>query len=247
MSPIARLFLVCSFLPALGATAQAQSADTFSLPAPKDGAIQENLSLWATWYYTPHFDVSAGGLPLLDMDGNAMGPRLKKYDWCHAALEGSLQVTDASGRLQTYNYAGVKEPLQADCSEFFKYRVGTIRYRHAFGPYGDGADETSYILSPYRSLAVDKTWIPYGSVVYIPAARGQKVTLPDGRTMTHDGYFFAVDKGGAIKENHIDVFIGTNNKNPFGWIGSAPSETFDAHIINDANTRSTLEALHARP
>lgn len=65
-----------------------------------------------------------------------------------------------------------------------------------------------YKLFPYRTIAVDKNHIAYGSVVFIPDAVGTEILKKDGKTFLHDGYFFAGDTGAAIKTNHIDVFTG---------------------------------------
>jgi hypothetical protein len=62
---------------------------------------------------------------------------------------------------------------------------------------------------------------------------------------THDGYFFAADTGGAIKENHIDIFIGTAKTNPFpSLILSKPSPTLRSFIIADPTIREAMERLH---
>jgi 3D (Asp-Asp-Asp) domain-containing protein len=93
-------------------------------------------------------------------------------------------------------------------------------------------------------MAVDCTDIPIGTVIYIPSARGVKVILPSGETYTHDGYFFAADVGGAIKDNHIDVFIGTADTNPFPFIQSVSTATFDAFIITSDSIIDKLKAAH---
>jgi 3D (Asp-Asp-Asp) domain-containing protein len=50
-------------------------------------------------------------------------------------------------------------------------------------------------LTYYRSIAVDPSYIPMGSRVYIPAYRG-----------ISGGWFVAQDTGGAIIGRHVDVF-----------------------------------------
>ncbi len=69
--------------------------------------------------------------------------------------------------------------------------------------------------------------------------------LPSGESTLHDGYFFAADVGGAIKDNHIDVFIGVANKNPFPFVKSNESETFDAFIVNDGSITKELKKAHS--
>lgn len=85
----------------------------------------------------------------------------------------------------------------------FHMRVGDeIRWRVCppSAPYGYGLEE--YLLRPFRSVAVDPKVVPIPSRVYIPAAKGAR--LPDGTI--HDGFFEAVDIGGAIQDKRIDVF-----------------------------------------
>lgn len=68
-------------------------------------------------------------------------------------------------------------------------------------PYGIGV--AGYALVPYRSLAVDRRYIPIGHTVEMPELAG--LPLPDGTH--HDGCFVAVDGGGAINGHHIDLFL----------------------------------------
>ncbi len=55
-----------------------------------------------------------------------------------------------------------------------------------------------------RTLAVDKTVIPRRTVVFIKETVG--LPMPNGET--HDGYWYASDVGGAIKDNKLDLFSG---------------------------------------
>jgi 3D (Asp-Asp-Asp) domain-containing protein len=59
-------------------------------------------------------------------------------------------------------------------------------------------------LVPFRSIAVDKTFIPYGSKVYIPEFDG--VQMPSSYGFVHDGCFEADDTGGGIVGAHVDFF-----------------------------------------
>jgi 3D (Asp-Asp-Asp) domain-containing protein len=103
----------------------------------------------------------------------------------------------------------------------------------------------NFALVPYRTIAVDPNVLPYGSVIYVPAARGAAMVLPTGETFSHDGYFFAGDTGGAIKRNHIDVFCGEMPSNCFpSFIGSSDNKRFRASIVTDAAIVSALQSLH---
>ena len=105
----------------------------------------------------------------------------------------------------------------------------------------------NYRLAPFRTIAVDPQFIPYGTVIFIPKARGTKITMPNGKTAVHDGYFFAGDTGGTIKQLHIDVFTGIFEGNPFpGIVKSTASKTVDAYIISDVSVISALKKLHVK-
>ncbi len=69
-------------------------------------------------------------------------------------------------------------------------------------PSGRGASGKA--ISPLRSIAVDTTVIPMGSVVYVPEYEG--LSRPDGTK--HDGCFVAEDRGSKVVGKHIDVFMG---------------------------------------
>jgi len=73
------------------------------------------------------------------------------------------------------------------------------------GAKGVGAlDSLGCKVVAMRTVAVDKTLIPKGSILYIKETVGLK--MPDGTR--HDGYWYASDTGGAIKGQHIDLFTG---------------------------------------
>ncbi len=214
----------------------------FTLPQPQN--LSNSMTLWATWYYLPQVESIADGIPLRDLNGNPLGPKLSKRDWCASAMEGSVRVSNVETNGVTYNYAGKSDSYYVDCTEFYPSHpaTGKVKFRKANGPYGDGV--RNYYLLPYRTIAVDSSVIPYGTVIYIPSARGTSVTLSDGSVKTHDGYFFAGDTGGAIIGTHIDVFIGNATTCPFSWVGSSSSRTFTAYKITDQTIINTLTTAH---
>jgi 3D (Asp-Asp-Asp) domain-containing protein len=216
----------------------------FRLPGPEPGAVMECSSLWATWYYLPQVSNTQYGYPLRDPNGNPLGPVLSNRDWCYAAMEGSVRVQRGAS-ITTYNYAGTSRSHHVNCSPYFRHNIGYNKFRIAKGPFGDGVRD--YILVPFRTIAVDPDHIPYGSVLFIAEARGQIIPLQHGRTAKHDGYFFAGDTGRAIRGNHIDVYLGTETRNPFPWVKSSGSGTFEGCRIVDENIRSTLLRLHQLP
>lgn len=208
-----------------------------------------SLTLWATYYYVYQARPATTGLPLLDPTGTPLTPTLSVRDWCYAALQGTVQVTNTQGLATTYNFAGRGDVPQTDCSPFFSSlsseianKVSRVRFTPVASKYGRGAKGVG--LVPYRTIAVDRDLIPFGSVLYIPQARGQVITLPSGQQVVHDGYFYAADTGSAITGNHIDVFLGTEARNPFPFITSKSSGEFEAFLVEDAAITQALQALH---
>jgi len=228
--------------------------DRFDFPEPTAQSLEtaKKLSLWATYYHVFHAKATnANGFPLLDTAGNSFGVSLTAYDWCMSAVEGTVQVTDSTGKVITYNYGGRGKELQVQCAQFFKpgslikpEAIGRTRWVLAKGAFGDGVE--GQILAPFRTIAIDTTKFPIGTVFYIPSARGQRLTLPSGKVVNHDGYFFGADIGGAIKGNHIDVFAGISTTNPFPTVvQNSASKTFEAYIITDGDVVDFLTRLHA--
>lgn len=242
-------FLVCALsLCSFTVTAWASDPldlDRFEIPAPAQGDLGQTYKLWATYYYLPELSEDSGTYPLRDMKGQELGPRLTLRHWCDTAMEGSVKINYKNGDIKTFNYQGVTTDYFVDCKSIFPRHtgIGKTKFREANGVYGDGLDD--YILSPYRTLATDVNYIKPGTALYIPKARGSKITLPNGRVIIHDGYFFAADKGGAIKGSHVDVYIGVSkNASFFPWIGSSASKTFEAYVVKDPKIIQDLLELH---
>lgn len=81
-----------------------------------------------------------------------------------------------------------------------------IRYLVTNAPFGLGVRRCQ--LVPFKTVAVDPRKIQLGSLVRIAETEGMK--LPDGTI--HDGYWFALDIGGAIKQDRIDLFVGDGDR-----------------------------------
>jgi 3D (Asp-Asp-Asp) domain-containing protein len=214
----------------------------FSIPQPSEGVLSDSSKLWATNYYLPQVRNDPNGFALRNLDGEPLGPTLSRKNWCDAAMEGSVLVLADDGSAQTYNYAGTSSSHQVDCSMYWRYNSGVTKFRKANGKYGDGVK--GYKLIPFRTVAVDKSVYPYGTVLYIPEAVGNKLVLPDGSVTYHDGFFFAGDTGSAIKGNHIDVYTGVSEKLPFDWVRSSSKHTFAAQIVTDPAIIKYMEDLH---
>jgi 3D (Asp-Asp-Asp) domain-containing protein len=103
-------------------------------------------------------------------------------------IEGTGRLSD--GRI--INYAGRKNK--------------ETRYLVTKAPYGLGVGKCR--LKPFRSVAVDPTVVALGSLVRIQETVGMR--LPGGRR--HDGLWRAIDIGGAIKRDRIDLFVGDGDR-----------------------------------
>jgi len=221
-----------------------QRREGFDLPAPR--ALANPKTLWATWYWTPSYQ-STAGVPLLDVDEKPLGqtPRglwLPPESFCRAAVEGAVRMNG-----QVYTFAGIGPRPLTDCKPYWPAMTQApyVRFEKSDSPYGEGVDD--YDLVPYRTIAVDEAQIPIGTVLYIPRARGCLLSLPDGSRVRHDGYFFAGDDGYGVHENHIDVFIGISSDCPFPWVVSRPWGTFPAYVVTDPAIIRALRRRHLPP
>ncbi|MBT5231130.1 MAG: hypothetical protein HOM11_12730 [Methylococcales bacterium] len=224
------------------------SPEAFALASP-DVSREQALDLWATYYYVHGTESTDAGYSLLTPKGHGLGGKVSHKDWCYGALQGTIRVKNEHGHAKVYNYAGRSRTQQVDCSAYFSLpkkilkKVGKVRFGPAIGPFGDGVQ--GMILVPYRTIAVDQRKIPYGSVVFIPEAKGVKVTLSNGQSFLHDGYFFAADTGSAIKHTHIDVFIGDSGTNPFAsFVTSQASGKFKAYVVDSDLLGEQLASIH---
>ncbi|MGK0290724.1 MAG: 3D (Asp-Asp-Asp) domain-containing protein [bacterium] len=218
---------------------------------PKKYEKKRRMKLWATYYYV--YTAKAlrfGGYPLLNRNGQAFSPMLSKKDWCLGAIEGTVRVKTVDFEVLTYNYATRGNWNVVDCRNFARslpYRkrlsIGKIRYKLSSGKYGEGVKNMHLI--PYRTIAVDPRKIRYGSIVFIPAARGKRLKLPSGKIIRHDGYFYAADTGSAIRWSHIDIFSGVSKSNPFPrFVRSRSSRRFTAYIVRNYRIRRFFRKIH---
>ncbi len=202
----------------------------------------ESKFIWGTYYYVPLYDAVSGGYDILNTSGQRFGVELSLSDWCHGALEGSFQVQTLTGELKVFNFVKSVGLSKVNCSRYFSYNVGASRFMLSNSRYGNGVK--TYKLVPYRSIAVDPKYISYGTVLYIPSAKGERINLDNGKSVTHDGYFFAADTGGAINGSHVDFFLGRNKINPFDWIRSRSSYRVKSFVVKDKNIVKYLTNLH---
>lgn len=85
---------------------------------------------------------------------------------------------------------------------FWKRIDGDIRYKEIDAEFGLGVN--NYKLVPFKSVAVDKSVVPYGSKLYSPKLAGRTIN-----GQVHNGILFAHDTGGAIIKDRVDLFCGS--------------------------------------
>lgn len=231
-------------------TCWSQTQTDFSFPAPPNG-IDAKIKLWATHYFVHEAATFSSGAPFRDSKGKVLSDPVSHRNWCLAAIEGTVRVK-LQDDAHTLNFGGVGSKQQVNCAAVLKINpmkkpwitaTGKSYFVPAVGPFGDGV--AGYKLVPYRTIAVDKSLIPYGTVIFIPSARGEQVITPSGAILKHDGYFFAADTGGALKGNHIDTFCGLSSTNCLpSFIKNNPASTFEAYIVKEASIVGALRAAH---
>lgn len=205
------------------------------------------LNIWATYYYVPTVLHDKKGIEMLDANEKKTGLKLSLCDLCRASIEGTVFIKKQKETF-VLNYAGRSKTIQYDCRKCSKYKnydryikTGKVLWGISSG-FGRGVK--NFKLVPFKSIAVDSSIIPYGSVLYIPEAKGISYTDVDGFQKKHDGYFFAADTGSKIIGNHIDVFIGAETINPFSFVKSNKNKTFEAYILKNELLRLKLAEIH---
>jgi 3D (Asp-Asp-Asp) domain-containing protein len=220
-------------------TVASTAADAFALPAPNPSSLGPDLKLWATHYHTPIVSPApkemSAAFPLIGRDGKWISAPLRQRDWCEAALQGSVSVQDGE-KSASYVYVDSNGPEQTNCDEFLGnlsqgIKNATRRARFMPVTYALGCGVRNIPLVPYRTIAVDPDVIPLESVIFVPELRGIRFEY-EGRSLTHDGYLFAGDRGGGIRGRHIDVFMIDNGFAAFeGLFASTDTRTFAAHVV----------------
>jgi len=244
--------LVLASVPVYAAPRSA-SRDTaqraFALPEPSLPSLQR-VRLRATYYYLYEAKRAVDGVPFSDQFGRPLSDPVDRRDWCLAAVQGTVRAP-WHGSMVTLNLVETGPAARLDCStvvgEIFKgdwvQDLGRSYFSRARGSFGDGVG--NYRLVPFRSIAVDPSVIPFGTVIYVPQARGVEVELAPGVRVRHDGYFFAADEGLDIKGRHIDVYCGAQTTNCFPQlIQNWDPIDIDAYIVRDDFIESYLQRAH---
>lgn len=164
-------------------------------PIGEDRGAGASLGTFEFTYYWVASESSYAGAKdtkVYDSQCNTIATVPRKF-WDALKLEGTGRLSD--GRM--LNYWGPCGCARSPCQKV----LGDDK------PWGEGVQ--SRALEPYRSIAVDKSRIAYGSWMYIPELDGQVMPgeAPWGG-WTHDGCVLAADTGSAIVGKHIDFFVG---------------------------------------
>ncbi len=230
-----------------------QQALNFLLPAPEAEAMGKEMKLWATYYHMPTLRPSLKNVtarPLMGRNGKAISPPLAQADWCDAAMQGSVWVDSGEGDPTAYMYVDSRGPEQMTCDKYFGdlsvgIKSATKRARFVAFHHPQGCDVRPIPLMAFRTVAVDPARIKMGTVLFIPALRGEGF-WNDGELFAHDGYVVASDRGGAIEGSHIDMFVDDAHASPFpDIVRSSPRHTFKAYVVDKASPAAeALQSAH---
>jgi 3D (Asp-Asp-Asp) domain-containing protein len=247
--PSRLLILIVFLLVNVKALSQTSQAD-FNYQQPENLGGLKKLMLWSTQYFVHQFK-SGGSIPIVYRNGKPSGLFADACDFCEASLQGTAYITDGDGKVNVVKYAKSGRRTFVDCRKCEKYSgseaVDSWGKSLWIKSIGFSGALRRYKLIPFRSIAVDRKVIPYGTVIYIPKAKGDTIELPNGIKVIHDGYFFAADTGGLINNNHIDLFTGVYSANPFPEIiKSSRNNTFDAFIVSDKEIINSIKSVHKK-
>lgn len=241
--------LACAAIVLCLAMCPASRAETFPFPEPAPAEISRTLKIWGTVYFVYRARASSrsDAVPVLDSNARPFGVSLSRWDWCNAALEGTVQVMIPGGS-RVFNYARSSSHVHVDCSEILGFLDPASRNQiertvfvetTATAPGGLGGRPGTRLVS-YRTLAVDPRFVPMGSLLYIPSLRGLR--MPDGQV--HDGYVVAEDTGIGITGNHVDLFIGAPG-NPYpDAFNARPDKPLMAYLVDSKSIAERLAAEH---
>jgi 3D (Asp-Asp-Asp) domain-containing protein len=168
--------------------------------AAGESAPGRDLGIFRVTHYYVAEELRAGDWPLFSPGCGSVLSRTSEAFHREISLEGTGRLRD--GRLLNFSErCGCARPA---------FRGNRICYEVmdvARFPWGRGAKfgEASAPLVPFRTVAVDPSVVPLGTVLFVPAWRGR--VWPGGRVS--DGCVRAEDTGSLIAGRHLDLFVGS--------------------------------------
>ena len=225
----------------------------FDLQPPVATQVVRTVRLWSTYYYLPVFRLRPGGTPIRNASEQSLfgNEGLTVAEWCDLALQGSARIQLNAGQFQAISFADRSTSNRVDCTATIAttsiaQKIAGNRFEKVSAVFARPARSPEAL--PFRTIAVDPSFIAHGSTVFIPSARGTSFVF-EGRTLSHDGYFFAADSGSAIIGNHIDLFTGTTSYKsgqaiPFRFVSSSESSLSEAQIVKDVVAETFLRTQH---
>src|SRR5262249_12111700 len=195
------------------ATLQASQADFFRntyYDFPKEGAGDKTSTV---------FDASCAPITKVTKDFHDK-----------LCVQGSGKTTDGA----TVSFA----KRDCDCAEVCP-RTGQKVCFEKLDPsrFPNGRGATGKPITPLRTIAVDSSVIPLGTLVFIPELAG----LPRADGTKHDGCFVAEDRGLKVVGKQVDVFTGDPSVTA-QWNSLFPSNKGVRGLMNDGR----CEAKRAR-
>lgn len=159
---------------------------------PPAGAVRGTFTLTYYWVTSEADYAGTPSEPLYDASCHALATVTPEFAR-NLRLEGTGRLVD--GRV--LNVAGACGCARSTC--FVEVDTGH--------PWGIGVQDRP--LQPYRSVAVDRSVVPYGTSLYVAELDGVPVPgTPPWGGFIHDGCVVAADTGGGIVGNHVDWFVG---------------------------------------
>jgi len=219
------ILLIIGILTSFGGCAKVEVPkipEPVKTPKPQDSDAPKNIckskiNLWATWYFIPEYKSANSGHTLRNVNGSSISPKISLKSWCYCAMEGTCAIDG-----EVYGYIKTtSNSFGVDCSHIFPNHraVKYSKFKKDSHKYGTG--NKSNALTPFYSIACDQSKFKFGQEFYIPVSKSAE---------NPKGIWRCDDVGGAIKGNHIDVFLGFN-RNKFDWIKSKSTGTFEACLL----------------
>jgi 3D (Asp-Asp-Asp) domain-containing protein len=163
-------------------------------PAPRKG-IGKHLGRFALTYYWVAHERDRRGKRNTRIYDPVCEPIAKVSGEFAARL-----AREGTGKLEDGRVVNVAGPCECEYSPCF-FHLDDEKSR-----FGVGVLERP--LSPFRSVAVDPTFVTIGKRLYIPELDGLPMPgTPPWGGFVHDGCVVADDRGGAVQGQQIDLFM----------------------------------------